>query len=191
MPNRVMEEQAPRTSAAVERLTQPMIAATRRSARWTFLAWFVPGFTVGTLITALLVKSGEYTSARAIGIGLTLTAFLIVPSLIVYETKEKGAKFALSLIRNAPAYRVLAFHPQSVNMSRLTVQWQEGEHFEWGVVEVPYDRRLFDGDASVFALRDHGQIGVLLDDVELYMGIRLADRDRVGLPESAPANVAK
>lgn len=186
MQKRMIEESVPRSNARIERLTAPLLTTMRQSGRRMFLAWFVPGLVLGGIITALLVAGSEYSVTRALGVGLTLTAFFILPAFLVRDRTNKQLQFALSLTRDAPIYRVLAFHPQSTNLSRLTVQWKEADRFEWGAIQVPYHRRKFEGEAAVLALQNNDAIGIVLSDSEMYMGLRLNERERRGLPESAP-----
>jgi len=60
-----------------------------------------------------------------------------------------------------------------------------------GLVEVPYHRRLFDGDVTVLAIPGQPRIGVVLDDQEVYVGFRMNDREKQWYPPASETPASK
>lgn len=141
----------------------------------------IPALLVGAIVTLTIFYSTDLSTLRVLLLGLGITACLAVSALAARGSVNRELPWVTALVRDAPAFKASIDHRRA-NGNCLIVEWREADGLDRGMVDVPYHRRLFDGEATVLAVPGQPRIAIVLDDQEVYVGLRMNDRENEWYP---------
>ncbi|MGE0403795.1 MAG: hypothetical protein AB7T06_44215 [Kofleriaceae bacterium] len=182
----MIDEEIPRSNETVARLTASRTRSTKAKQR-RFLAMLLPALVLAGILTLALYYGTHLSTSRVLLLGLGTIFCLAVPAFAARGSVNRELPWITSLVRDAPAFKAVSIDHRRANGNWLIVEWLDAEGGDRGMVEVPYHRRLFSGDVTVLAVPGQPRLAIILDDQEVYVGLRMNDRENEWYPKaSAP-----